>query len=88
MDRRLLVQLTASFEDRFREWRRATPDKAFNGDAIVDFMTGQVDSARARLFGKQAVLRTKVESAERSASGHVDYEHKLALYCTELVLEV
>lgn len=39
-----------------------------------------------KTLGKQPVPITQVVRVERSASGHVDYQRKFALYCAELVL--
>lgn len=45
----------------------------------------EVNRLRSEL-GKAPVLVDQVIRAERSACGHVDYQHKFALGCRELVL--
>lgn len=86
IEQRLRVQMTAAFEDKLRAWRKKNPDVAYDGDRLVDFMFDLVNSNRARVFQKPDADRREVFSAETCASGHVDYEHKFALYCVEVVL--
>lgn len=50
----------------------------------VAFLWEETCRQRA-LLGKGPIPFAKVESAERMAQGHVDYTHKCALYCQELV---
>ena len=45
-----------------------------------------VNEQRA-ILGKRQVMINRVRAAERTSEGHIDYAHKFAVACRDIVLE-
>jgi len=54
--------------------------------AEINVLWNAVNDERKKI-GKGPIRITRIEDVEKTAFGHIDYVHKIAIYCEELVYE-
>jgi hypothetical protein len=54
--------------------------------AEINVLWNVVNDERKKI-GKGPIRITRIEDVEKTAFGHIDYVHKIAIYCEELVYE-
>lgn len=83
---RALTQLNKDFLVRLQEYRK-TPANTYDVVGIINFMHGLVEEERMKMGKTAGVQTSAIRRADSCASGHVDYELKMAHYCAELVYQ-